>query len=77
MCAVSAAFVSVRHLGNVLVEIDGDGTRVESYFVSYHRIGANANQMQRGRIVDWLACRLRLRSLASEEHANLGDEDES
>jgi hypothetical protein len=31
-----------HHIGNVLIEVEGDGARSESYWIAYHRIPAQA-----------------------------------
>lgn len=59
---VLAAMEQTSHkLENILIELDGDDARTETYFEAYHRVpregGEPYDLVVGGRYVDWLQCR--------------------
>lgn len=59
---VLAAMEQTSHrLANILIELDGDDARTETYFDAYHRVpgthGKPCDLVVGGRYVDWFQCR--------------------
>jgi 3-phenylpropionate/cinnamic acid dioxygenase small subunit len=49
--AVSRYERTMHFIGNVLVAVDGDTARAESYAIAYHRLGANERKPERDYVV--------------------------